>query len=354
MQKKIIALAIASALTVPAMAYAEATISGQINMSIDLKKDGNNPEASNNVLSSNQSRLIFKGSEDLGSGLSAIWQLDNRFSADTGSVTATGGRLFDGNTFLGLQSNDFGAVKVGRIDTPYKSSTRNLDVFFDVAGDNRGALGGLMSAHDTRQDNTIAYSSPSMSGFSVAAATVFGGETPNSSANNKKGTLISLAGMYSMDNIYATLAYQSVKAGDVGTGDLAEGSAPGFVTTNMLVDDEAKAIKLGGGFTMDVFTVNAVIERPSYKDAATGVDTSNTNVYLGGKFALGSADSVRAAFTKRGATSGASNDAKQYAIGYAHDMSKTTSLYATYVKTTNNTTGAADPSALSFGMKHAF
>lgn len=340
MQKKIIALAIASALTVPAMAYAEATISGQINMSIDYKKDGMASSGSSYNLVSNQSRLIFKGAEELSSGLSAIWQLDNRFSADTGAATG----MFLGNTYLGVQSADFGTVRFGVIDTPYKASTRNLDVFFDVAGDNRGALGGLLSAHDARTNNSINYTSPSMSGFSVAAASVFGAE--NAASADKKGTMYSLAGMYNMSGIYASLAYQSIKYGNVG--DLTG-----------TVDDENKALKLGAGFTMDVFTVNAVIERPSYKVATTGVNTSNTNVYLGGKFALGSADSVRAAFTKRGATSGASNDAKQYAIGYAHDMSKTTSVYATYVKTTDNTgsgtpTPAADPSVLSFGMKHAF
>ena len=102
------------------------------------------------------------------------------------------------------------------------------------------------------------------------------------------------------------------------------------------------------------FTLNAVIERPTDKPSTVLAGVSTTNFYVGGSFALGSSDAVRAAFTKRGAASGATNDAKQYAIGYAHDMSKMTSVYVTYVKTTDNTTGAADPSALSLGMKHSF
>lgn len=349
MQKKIIALAIASAMTVPAMAYAEATISGQVNMSVDMKKDGNTTEASTNVLSSNNSRLVFKGAEDLGNGLSAIWQLDSRFSTDTGAIT--GSTLFGGNNYLGLKSDAFGTLMAGKIDAPYKSSTRNLDVFFDVAGDSRSsngsAIAGLLT-HDVRLDNALAYVSPSMSGFSLAAATVFGAET--AAANTTKGSAYSLAAMYSMDAIYATLAYQTVKYGSPLTGDLAAAGA-------IAVDDENNALKLGGGFKMDAFTVNAVIERPTTKVAATGVSTSNTNVYIGARFNLSDTDGVRAAFTKRGATSGASNDAKQYAVGYDHNMSKTTSVYATYVKTTDNTTvpaAVADPSVLSFGMKHSF
>lgn len=345
MQKKIIALAIASALTVPAMAYAEATISGQINMSIDYRNDGMASSGTSYNLASNQSRLIFKGAEDLGSGTSVIWQLDNRFNADTG--TATG--MFLGNTYLGVQSNDFGTLRFGVIDTPYKASTRNLDVFFDVAGDNRSALGGLMSGHDLRTNNSINYTSPSMGGFSVAAASVFGSEGATSA--DKKGTMYSLAGMYNMSGIYATLAYQSLKAGTVG--DLG----PTGIMTGAAVDDKSTALKLGGGFSMDAFTVNAVVERVKDTVAIGSVETTGTNMYLAGKFALGDADSVRAAYTKRGETDTAgvknADDASQIAIGFAHDMSKATSVYATYAKTTANGT-LPDPSVLSFGMKHAF
>jgi predicted porin len=345
MQKKIIALAIASAMTVPALAYAEATVSGQVNMSIDHVNDGNSPSASVNQLNSNQSRLIVKGNEDLGNGMSAIAQLDMRMLVDTGTTSSTTGKLLDGNNYLGLKSDSIGTLMAGRIDSPYKSSTRNLDVFFDVAGDNRkgvGAVGGLL-ANDLRYDNAINYISPNMGGFSVAAGSVFGAETPV--ANSTKGSLYSLAGMFSTNNIYATLAYLTKKFGTGGTGDLGTGGA---------VNDKATALKLGGGFMTDMFAVNAVIERPTTTVAATGVKTSNTNVYLAGKFNVSSTDSVRLAFTKRGAQSGIVNDAKQYAIGYEHGMSKATSVYATYVKTTDNTLNVADPSALSFGMKHSF
>lgn len=344
MQKKIIALAIAAALTTPALALAEATVSGQVNMSVDVQKDGMLASGTSNNLTSNQSRLIFKGSEDLGGGNSAIWQIDSRFAADTGS---TGTTTFSGNTYLGLQSNGMGTVRAGRIDTPYKSSTRNLDVFFDVAGDNRrgvgtgGATGGGLLTRDSRYDNSLVYSSPNMGGLSVAAGSVFGSE--NAASGTTKSSMYSLAGMYSMDAIYATLAYQSIKFGNVAGGTLTGAAG-----------QESKALKVGAGFKTDAFTLNAVIERPTEKASTAAADVSTTNFYVGGSFALGSSDAVRAAFTKRGATSGVTNDAKQYAIGYAHDMSKATSVYVTYVKTTDNTVAVADPSALSLGMKHSF
>ncbi|HSM98777.1 MAG TPA: porin, partial [Gallionella sp.] len=200
---------------------------------------------------------------------------------------------------------------------------------------------------DLRTNNSINYTSPSMGGLSVAAASVFGAE--GAASGDKKGTLMSLAGMYNMSGIYATLAYQSVKFGTVG--DL------NAVTWGAAVDDKSTALKLGGGFSMDAFTVNAVVERLKDTQAIGSVETTGTNMYLAGKFALGEADSVRAAYTKRGETDTAgvknADDASQIAIGFAHDMSKATSVYATYAKTTANGT-LADPSVVSFGMKHAF
>jgi len=351
MQKKLIALAIAAAMTVPALAYAEVNISGQANMSIDNVNDGaSTSSASAWQVNSNQSRIVVKGSDDLGDGLSAMYQLDMRMTLDNGQTSSTSGRMFDGNNFVGLKSNDLGTVMLGRIDSPYKSSTRNLDVFFDVAGDNRsgvGPIGGLLT-NDSRYDNVIAYMSPSMSGFSVSAAGLFGAETPV--ANSTKGTGLSFAGMYKMDNIYATLAYLSLKYGTAGTGDLGATNPPA-------VDDEKKAFKVGGGYTMDAFTVNAVIEMPSSKVALTGNETKNTNFYIAGKFAVNSSDNVKLAYTKRGETEVAgvkqNNDASQIAVGYDHSMSKATSVYANYVKTSANGT-AADPSVLSLGVKHAF
>ena len=363
MQKKIIALAIASALTVPALAFAEASVSGQINMSIDMKKDGAVAPAvenSTNNIVSNQSRLIIKGTEDLGGGLSAMYQLDNRFNADAGSAT----NMFDGNTYLGLQGG-FGSVKLGNLDTPFKSSTRNLDVFFDVAGDNRaGTLGGLMgNGHDVRLNNSLVYTSPSMSGLTVSVGTVFGAEGTTSATVNK-GSDLSLAATYKADAIYAAVAIDNAKAGDAGTGTLAAGAAgsqfagtafSGVETTG----DESKAFRLGGGYSMDAITVNAVYETLTYtsKAVATAGDWKNTNIYVAGKFAISSTDSVRAAITMAGATKapGATlvDKASQLALGYEHGMSKSTSVYATYMKQSGDT-GVATPSNLSFGMKHAF
>jgi predicted porin len=369
MQKKLIALAIASAMTVPALAYAEVNISGQANMSVDMLNDGAvTNSASANYLNSNQSRLVIKGSEDLGDGLSAMYQLDSRFNLDNGSISANGtsATLLGGNNFIGLKSNDMGTLMVGKIDSPYKSAFRGLDVFFDVAGDNRSGVGGIggLFTTDVRLNNALAYMSPNFSGFSVSAASVFGAEaTVNSPTPNKKGQALALSAMYKMDNIYAAAAYQNVKLGDPNTGDLGATTtaAACIPASTSCTDDEAKSWKIGGGYTMDAFTVNAEIEGTTDTPSLAGsVSETGTNLYIAGKFAVSDSDSVRVAYTKLGETkdTGAANQngSNQFALGYSHNMSKATSVYASYVKETadvNHNLGA-DPSVISVGMKHAF
>jgi len=216
-------------------------------------------------------------------------------------------------------------------------------------------LGGVLGdGHDVRINNALAYVSPNMGGVAVSAATTFGGETPV--ANSSKGQLLSLAGTYSMDNIYAMLAYQSIKAGDANTGELGGGTGAIATAFGLAAkDDEAKIFRLGGSYAMDAFTVNAMIEMPNVKVA--GVETKHTDLYIAGKFAVNSNDNVGLAYSKRGETDVAgvkqNNDASQIAVGYDHSMSKATSVYAHYTKISANGT-AADPSNLELGIKHAF
>jgi predicted porin len=338
MQKKIIALAIASALTAPALAFAEATVYGQANLSVDMINDGMAASGKSNNLVSNYSRLGLKGSEDLGNGVSAVWQMEGLVGMDTGATTT--GQLFNRNTYLGLSGANMGTLLAGRYDTPYKISTRKLDVFADTnAADNRNLMG---AGHDVYRSNSLVYLSPSMTGFSIAAGTTFGAEGAKS--GDTKGTALSLAGMYEQGPIYATLAYDSLKYGNVG--DL---TAPAGFAAN----DTSKAWKIGGGYAMDAITVNAVIEKPKTSIAGVG-SSSGTNLYLAGKFALSTTDAVKLAYTKRGDTSGMTNNAKQYALGYDHNLSSNTMVYALYTKITDNSFGAADPSTISVGMKHSF
>lgn len=361
MQKKIIALAIAAAISAPALALADTanvTVYGQANVSYDITKNG---IVGANKVSSNISRIGLKGSEDLGGGLNAIWQIESLVNID-GAATA-GNALGGRNTFAGLASDSMGKVVLGRHDTPYKLATRGFDQFADNIADNRslmGSTGGGFANHDLRATDVIAYISPAMSGFTAAVAYVANAEG-NVAAAGGKGTAWSLAGMYDNAGINVGFGYQAVKGGAVNNASLPA-----------LADgDKASAWKLGGGYTMDAFNVNAIYEKTT-NTIAGATAGQQTNIYLSGKYSFGN-DAVKLAYTQAGKVQGvAGTDAKQVSVGYDHNLSKRTSVYALYTQVSNGTgaayglTGATGvtgavagvlgqkPTAFSLGMKHAF
>lgn len=355
-------MAVAAALTVPALAYAEATVYGQFNPSIDIVKNGvvAPGDTSNNQLNSGGSRVGVKGSEDLGSGMSVVWMLEAGVNVSDGETG--GGQFFNRESNIDLSSDSMGTVLLGLQASPYKAVTRRLDVFGDSAADNRAVLsrfhdqGGTAATESVK--NAVSYKTPSMGGFTLRAATVFGAENPVAGAND--GSAIGLAAQYEDGPIYVALAIDNAKFGDTGTGGLA---AP---TGNAgPVDDKDEATMLGGSYTMDAFTVNAQIEQLKYTAAATSTDTKNTNFYLSGTLAVTDAGTVKLAYTDIGEQEVAGvdqiNGGSQVAVGYDHGMSKNTSVYALYTKISNDPSGTngttvsgADPSTVSFGLKHAF
>lgn len=395
MKKKLLALAVAGAFVAPvAMAdTSNVTVYGIADASVDFTKNGDTTGSAGGVnthkISSNSSRIGLKGSEDLGSGLKAIWQIETQVDIDNSGVGGNG--LATRNTFAGLAGDSWGSVTLGRNDTPYKSATRGLDVFMDHIADNRTLMGGARnrssgSFFDGRNTDTVRYDSPDMNGFKVAAAYTAAAEGNTLSTSNVKGKVESLSGTYSTGPFFGALAYQKNTFGSMGTalsniggigpvGAIAAGGAPTVGLAGTLTDE--KAWKLGGGYKVDQFTVNAVYEKTTDNLGSTGY--GHKAYYVAGAFNATANDTIKASYTKArnlGDGNIANSGAKQWAIGVDHSLSKRTTVYAMYTKLDNDTnagynlsatpvaTGAtspsaagglnADPSAFSFGMKHSF
>lgn len=129
-------------------------------------------------------RLGFRGTEDLGNGLSATFRLESRFKTDTGDQERPT-IFWQGESTVGLASNTWGAMRLGRAVTPmnqknwkfepWESSGFNasLNAFqlgnftFSADGTNDAAVG---SANFIRIPNAVFYNSPTVRGFSVAVA----------------------------------------------------------------------------------------------------------------------------------------------------------------------------------------
>lgn len=382
MNKKLLALAVAAAIA-PAAAMADSgnvTIYGVMDASYDITDNGNVTGGATGIrtqkVSSNSSRLGFKGTEDMGNGVSAVWQIESQINADGNGLTssATGGTTFGGrNTFVGLSSKTAGTVILGRHDTPYKLATRNLDYFADGLADSRNIMGQGASynlaatnfSFDGRQPDVIAYISPTVNGMHAAIAHVAGAEGVTASTD-KKGGAWSLMGMYDNGPLMASLAYERHNIGTAGTGDITANPAN--------TDHSEKAWKLGVGYKIDALQVGFAYEKLS-DDLNAGAKIMDHSAWtLGGKYSMGAND-FKLAYIKAGKRADvADSGAHQIALGVDHNMSKRTKVYVQYVKLSNDNaayyglTGAAatgqvtegstrpgaDPSAWSFGVRHAF
>ncbi|AUH50122.1 porin [Chromobacterium sp. ATCC 53434] len=161
MKKSLIALLVA---TLPAAAFADVTIYGTLKGGIENVDNGTTKKTNVDDLGS---RIGFKGSEDLGSGLKAIWQVETGFAIDgghNGSATdgtysgSSSGTFANRNSFVGLQSN-LGTLRLGNISNYGDSDMGTVDVWQY----NSNALGlGIFTRDNTRLKNSVRYDLPAV------------------------------------------------------------------------------------------------------------------------------------------------------------------------------------------------
>jgi predicted porin len=349
MKKSLIALAVAGVVSAPAFAAtSNVDVYGIMNIAV---QDADNVAAATGVKSdgtptvlSNTSRIGFKGSEDLGGGLKALWQIETGLDGN-GTDVGTGGANGTRNTFVGL-AGDFGTMVMGRHDTPYKLGTSSLDIFGDTIADyNLGRADGvelLMNAHDARVANALAYISPTWSGFHFAAAVVMANEAALPKDNIDA---ISLTGVYVNGPLFGSLSYQNVK--DV-----------------VAAGDDSKAVKLGLGYTMGDAKVGFIYEKVSADTTAKDRKTYLIN----GAYNMGPV-ALKAQYGKvSDSRFAAGTDQSMWALGADYGLSKRTTAYFVYASADSDVTmgalvlpgatlGATNSSGTSgwnLGVKHSF
>jgi predicted porin len=105
-----------------------------------------------------RSRIGMRGTEDLGGGYAAKFQLENGFSTDTGGQ-ADGSRLFDRQAWAGLYSASLGEVRLGRQNGPIFARGGYIDFTTRTLGSVINSFGV-----PSRYDNTVSYISPRIAG----------------------------------------------------------------------------------------------------------------------------------------------------------------------------------------------
>jgi predicted porin len=368
MQKKLIALAVAGLVSGVAYAQTNVTIYGAADASLEFvqAKDATTgvDQLNRFRVNSNSSILGFRGSEDLGGGLKAIFQFEGGVTLDTSTTLG-----FSRDTFVGLQGG-FGQVKAGLITGPARSLGAAVDLTIGATGIGAntallGKVGGnggnAFGLWDTRRANSVQYVTPKFGGFEVRAMYGAGEQRAD---GQKAGAVYELGGFYNNGPWYAGLTYGQAKP---KTGGIAA------IPAGVVLGEKATNIRLAGTYTFQAgHKIAVLLEQNKVNDWTGGEDVKSYTYGVGGKFKVSQPGAIIAQYYQVGKLKGidGANDYKAnlVAIGYEHSLSKRTTLKAYYSRIANkdaghynygignigNAAAGSDPTGISVGIRHSF
>lgn len=314
MKRTLIALACLA--STAAFAQSNVTIYGRLNTSVEYQKNIDSTD-SKTVLQNNASRLGFKGTEDLGGGLKALFMIEHRFNSDTGTTT---GDFWSGDAFVGLQSN-FGTVRLGRITSPAYYATAD---YVSMHNHDTGTSEDKLYDYHTSNKNTVAYLTPTFNGFNLEIAHSLG-----EGDDAAKSTQV--AANYDAGALHLGAGYSQ------NEGDL-----------------NPKQFAIRALYELGAFTFGGYYQRSDYDVLGTRDAVRGSVMYTLGasEFHLnvGWADD----WSKID-----NSEAKQYTVAYNYNLSKRTKVYAFYTKVDQKDltyfgVDGKDPSSFAVGVRHNF
>lgn len=330
-------------------AAADVTVMGHLDYAVvnydDNTFSGDGSEDTN--LRCTTCSVGFKGSEDLGNGLKAIFKIDFQFD---GVNRNSGGSITDRDQWVGL-GGGFGKVRIGTISTPYKSTGAMIDPLYRTALQGRAYHlqsdfhNGAGENLEGRADNTFRYDSPSFNGFKVAAHYTLDSDETAPAAfpddNNPYGIGVS----YSNGGILAFANWQTNDGSDNET------------------DGDISGWKVGGKYTYNQFAVMGQYEDGEADDSALvgGTEDDLTNWHIAGSYTMGN-NLLYAAYGNFSDDNGGAGqdfeDTDSWTIAAMHSMSKRTKVYLGYNNQDDsdpdNDGAEVDEDTIALGIKHKF
>ncbi|EPG34532.1 porin [Acinetobacter colistiniresistens] len=183
--------------------FAAPKIYGEIDVSLDYLPEINANSSNRDVwkVNSNSSFLGIKGEEKLTEHLSAIYLAEWAFYAD-GDKTDWSQR----NRFVGLKDDRFGAIKIGKHNTPLKDLSSPVDSFNNYIS-NKADITGIMTG-ENRVNNVVVYDSPeiALNGGNVEASVLLATGESRGIEDDKRGG-VNVAGRGLGDAWSASLSY---------------------------------------------------------------------------------------------------------------------------------------------------
>lgn len=329
MNKKLLFAAVGAALSAAPMVvvHADTTLYGHLHESFD---NIDNAQSKNGYTSSNSSRFGIKGNEDLGDGLKAIYQVESGVFGMTDG-NGTNGSTTSGvglsaqlrNSYLGF-AGSWGAVKVGRYDSPFKELGRALDNFNEEVGDLRNISStDAATIYDARISNMIRYESPEMAGFNVnflhsSSNGLQGVQGPGAAGGN---SVNSLGANWTGGPFKVLFAYQRDGYQQSGTGATA-------------VDHQHDgAWRLAAAYTYEGMMVG--LAHQDLKDAL-GMDLNEKANILVASYNV-SNNLIKFQYAKADSWSGSAcgkycAGGSLWALGLDHSLSKSTLVYVNYAE----------------------
>ena len=306
-----------------------------------------------------QSRLGFRGTEDLGDGLSAVFVLESGVKIDTGEVDAAGS-LFNRQAFVGLKSKELGGLALGRQYTPWYNALGQVADPFGAGY--AGSAKNLFPAggSNTRTSNTIVYASPVMNGFSAEASYSLGEQAGDNSAGRQMGAVLA----YSNGPLNARAAYNTRNSDVAAVGATPKVSHDNGNNVLIAANYDFKVAKAFLAYGKDKgFNSAPLPNATAYTSAAVAPSIDSTDLLIGLTVPVGAAATLLASYIRKDDKT-FNRDADQWALGYSHQLSNRTSAYLAYAKIknkngasytvgNNNEVGSGD-SAFNLGVKHSF
>ena len=263
----------------------------------------------------NGSRWGLRGSEDLGGGLKAVFQLESGFDISTGANTQ--GVLFGRQAFVGL-SGGFGTVSLGRQYTAYdvlRGATNNVyDSAFAATG---GAWANGVADYTNRVNNSISYTSPSFAGFSgQIVASVGEDKTTGLSATKNNSLHIK----YANGPLLVGFAHQTENNRNAAV--LAAPGPPVVLAAAANNAPDRKYNMVAASYDFGVAALQA-----AYNQAKQG-SRDDKEFQFGVSVPFGAASIALGAARSKSEFGGASTTGTGFGVAAVYDLSKRTSLYA--------------------------
>lgn len=264
----------------------------------------------NNSLNNGNSRLGFKGVEDLGGGMKAGFNFEEGINLANGANDAP--QNFHRASWVNLAGN-FGEVRLGRsLSTSFYSvakweltGTANYSV---VA--NQFSFAGAGS----RNDAGVMYFSPDFNGFSFGASTVLKG---NSASGNAK---YDLSATYAAGPVVASLAYNTQKGANKGLALGGKYTIGNFAVAASYQDvkKEATGVKVAKGFTLGGTTTMGPVSLTL--DVARDTEFKDTDLVFEAKYALSKRTFLYGVVLRDGKGKVLTQNATGYALGLRHNF----------------------------------